>query len=380
MPHLTLRELASTAVFLILAGAITVFALLGNITAAIVGLALNLALLGIFSLILFRLRRSDSRAARKTDTARSKIVSIRLRKIRAEAAGLRVGQQLLSQSVNTALEALGTTQQSNIQSLAKLDRLNDTLVGRLDGLDRAVAELAARSEADLDEIRQSTRNWRDQFSVMEWQLRKLHPEMLTDIQAMHQLFERYSPQAALPPVAGWAVSPSGLLTLTDLIEQGRTETIVECGSGASTLWMALALQKRGAGRLISLEHQREYVERTQQLLEDHKVTDWAEVRYAPLRPTETPRGELPWYTFDPATLEDPIDLLLVDGPPATTGSHARYPALPVLAPYLAQRAMIVADDADRQDEREMVTFWESEEPRLRRISGPKAPVAVLELA
>ena len=205
----------------------------------------------------------------------------------------------------------------------------------------------------------------------------LHSELLTDIQALQQLLYLYSPQARLPPLAGWALSPSGLLALADTIHSSGARTIVECGSGTSTLWMGYALKKRGHGRVIALEHLTEYAAKTRGIVAAHGLTDFIDVRLAPLAPRPTPRGDFLWYNFDPAELDLPVELLVVDGPPQSTGRHARYPALSVFASSLARGAVIMADDTHRRDEREMVDMWLEEEPRLRRRESPGPGIEVL---
>lgn len=205
---------------------------------------------------------------------------------------------------------------------------------------------------------------------------ELHMSLLNDIQALEQLMARYAPSAPLPPMAGWALSPTALQWLTDRIERDRPSLVVECGSGTSTLWMSLALRRVGSGRLLALEHSEEYTQKTRLLLERHGLSDWAEVRHAPLVPTDTPRGTFSWYSLEPSTLSG-IGLLLVDGPPGATGPHARYPALPVLAGSLAADATIVLDDADRSDEREIITYWCSEDNRLRHAGRVATRVDVL---
>ena len=132
------------------------------------------------------------------------------------------------------------------------------------------------------------------------QVSELHGSLLNDLQALEQLIARYEPTATLPLVAGWAMSPTGLIWLVDQIERARPSLVVECGSGTSTLWMSLALRRAGTGRLVALEHVEEYAQQTRQLLERHGVADWAEVRHAPLTATNTPRGSFPWYELDAA--------------------------------------------------------------------------------
>jgi hypothetical protein len=52
-----------------------------------------------------------------------------------------------------------------------------------------------------------------------------------------------------------------------------------------------------------------------------------------------------------------IDLLFVDGPPATTGHQARYPALPLLIGSLSPVATAVLDDLVVPDMQEVLRLW-----------------------
>jgi len=67
----------------------------------------------------------------------------------------------------------------------------------------------------------------------------------------------------------------------------------------------------------------------------------------------------PWYDLD-AVPEGPFDLLLVDGPPASVGPEARYPAVPLLLDRLAKDALVVLDDTRRPDERAIGERWAAE--------------------
>src|SRR6202021_2796612 len=56
----------------------------------------------------------------------------------------------------------------------------------------------------------------------------------------------------LPATRGWAASPDLLLVLVDLVISERPSLILECGSGASTLWLALAMRRFGIdGQIIA---------------------------------------------------------------------------------------------------------------------------------
>lgn len=164
----------------------------------------------------------------------------------------------------------------------------------------------------------------------------------------------------LPPLRGWAGSPDFLLTITDMARSRRPRTVVECGSGASTVVVARCLQMNGEGHVYSLEHDPEYAAKTFELLRQYGVADWATVLHAPL---VRAGGESPWYddTVIPSDT-GPIDLLIVDGPPASLAPLVRLPALPKLMPRLAKSAVVILDDADREAEREAVRRWTATYP------------------
>ncbi|WP_051172732.1 class I SAM-dependent methyltransferase [Microbacterium indicum] len=251
----------------------------------------------------------------------------------------------------------------------------------------AIAErnTAQNEAASLREALDSLRGEHDrllryannQLRAVQRTLKFMPRELLTDTQAMYQLMQRYRPMATLPNIAGWALSPTGLLALTDIVVKSQATTVVECGSGTSTLWLAYAMRSLGRGKVTAIDHLPEYVERTRAIIREHDLEDYAEVVHAPIVERSTPRGDYPWYGFTLDEIDGAIDVLLVDGPPQSTGSHARYPAIPAFAPRLARGAWLVADDVDRADEQEMIEWWLEEEPRLSRDSTPGPGLEIL---
>ncbi|WP_436526966.1 O-methyltransferase [Actinoplanes sp. HUAS TT8] len=177
-----------------------------------------------------------------------------------------------------------------------------------------------------------------------------------EVEATVQLFQGFTPRAPMPSSGDYALNPTDLLELLFLVRSRQPRLVLELGSGTSTIWLAYALEQIG-GRLISLDHDPSYANRTRSALREHGLTGVAEVRDAPLAPVELDGRTYSWY--DPAVLEDldGIDFLLVDGPPAAVGPDSRYPALPVTGPRLADRATIVFDDANRKDEQAALERW-----------------------
>jgi predicted O-methyltransferase YrrM len=171
---------------------------------------------------------------------------------------------------------------------------------------------------------------------------------------------------ALAPLAGeylpWSsatLRPSALvLLLNDVLVLGR-ETLVECGGGVSTLYFARLLARIGTGRLVTLEHDPRWSAFLLEALAREGLGDRATVVDAPLA------VETGWYdaaAVATALPDLPIDLLLVDGPPAVEPGReqARHEALPALYDHLAPDATIALDDVARAGEQAVLARWEAE--------------------
>ena len=167
----------------------------------------------------------------------------------------------------------------------------------------------------------------------------------------------------LPATRGWAASPDLLVVLVDLMTAQRPALVVECGSGASTLWLALAMRRFGIdGRVIALDHDPVFAGQTRDFLARHNVSDLAEVRDAPLEDFTLDGDAYPWYSRKAWQDLAGIDLLFVDGPPAATGRQARYPALPLLGRALSPDATVVLDDLVVPDMQQALRRWRDAYP------------------
>jgi predicted O-methyltransferase YrrM len=166
----------------------------------------------------------------------------------------------------------------------------------------------------------------------------------------------------LPVPGGWAASSDLLGELLRAVAHRRPRRVVELGSGLSTLIIAAALRSNGAGRLISIDADRNYAAITRTELERQGLADWAEVRIAPLTESLFEGEVRPWYdTTVLADLSD-IDLLLIDGPPTLLRADIRYPALPFFWPRLTAGAIALLDDAARSAERAIAQRWQRQFP------------------
>jgi predicted O-methyltransferase YrrM len=183
-------------------------------------------------------------------------------------------------------------------------------------------------------------------------------QTFSQLEALQTLNKVLSPTDLLPPTRGWAASPDLLMVLVDLVISQRPSLVVECGSGASTLWIALALRRFEIdGRIVSLEHDPVFGGKTRDLLARHQVLDLVEIRDAPLESFSVDGDNYSWYAARAWEDLKEIDLLFVDGPPAATGHRARYPGLPLLSESLSPVATIVLDDLIVPDMQEVLRLW-----------------------
>jgi predicted O-methyltransferase YrrM len=210
-----------------------------------------------------------------------------------------------------------------------------------------IGNLAGESKRTLDTVRQVGA---DTGKEIKQTFRQL--EALQNLSAVLPAGE------VLPATRGWAASPDLLLVLVDLVIAGRPSLVVECGSGASTLWLALAMRRFGIdGRIIALEHDPVFGGRTRAFLARHDIHDLAEVRDAPLEGFSLGGESYSWYARRAWQDLAGIDLLFVDGPPAATGPQARYPALPLLSRSLSPVATVVLDDLVLPDMQKVLRLW-----------------------
>lgn len=188
------------------------------------------------------------------------------------------------------------------------------------------------------------------------------------IQAYFNSWER------LPSMHGWPVSPDFALYLIELLERNDYDLVIEFGSGSSTLLMAkvishLKRKKRNdfATMQVAFEHLEQYYEETLCFLQQSDLDADVNLKLSPLNSYIAPNGiAYSYYSCSSElealakrfTVKDLKILLVVDGPPAATGNHARYPALPKVMEWFGQSKVdVLLDDYIREDEKEIVEMW-----------------------
>lgn len=183
-------------------------------------------------------------------------------------------------------------------------------------------------------------------------------------EALDGLYRDLDFTRALPRLRGNAPSPDYLREITQHIWRRGPRFITECGSGVTTLALAKALQRNGFGHVYSLEHDFENANQTYRLLAEHELTDWATVIHAKLVKYTLSGNDYAWYSLNDMP-NVAIDMLVVDGPNLPTQKHSRYPALFLLRSRLAEQAVVMLNNAHRDDEVATLARWSHDFPEFQ---------------
>lgn len=209
-------------------------------------------------------------------------------------------------------------------------------------VDRKLANISGSLKRGLKELRNDIR------------LDNLYQTLL-----LEKVFGRPEPLAAM---TSWSIAPEFAWWLYEHVVDEQPSNIIELGSGTSTVAIAAALKESGGGRFLSFEHDLAYFEKTKDLLEICQLESHVDLIYAPLDESEIEGDKYNWYSLpydfiDTVVGAEGIDLLLIDGPPAATNRHSRYPALVRLKGYCNESTVILLDDSNRDEEREVLDRW-----------------------
>lgn len=241
----------------------------------------------------------------------------------------------------------------------------------IDLQEQTAEEIAAQFEEKITRLQQA------QKSEVE--------NSMKQIEACIRLQSYLGAETILPDLHNWPISPDFGVLLINLAEQNGYDLVIEFGSGTSTLILARALERVGRrdGRtpspLLSFDHLKEYHEKTRNLLKQAAIIKHVSVVLAPLVAWQSQQGDsFSYYACDEALhelkrcLPDSATrvLVIVDGPPAATGRHARYPALPMVLDVFPPEKFtshFLLDDYLRADEQEIAARW------LTELDNKKVP-------
>ncbi len=282
----------------------------------------------------------------------------------AAVLGLVLGV-VLGQALMWLRSSAGRVARIEHQTQHRLEGMRAIAEKRHEILFKATREARERGAAAEREAKRAADQSSRLREAVTRQERELRLSIMDQIDNQVVLLEDYMQLMRLVPMSlpmprpgTWAASEDLLLWLAGEVLEHRPRTVVDLGSGQSSVWMAAAMRTAGYdGRVIGVDHDELFAQGTRELARRQGVEDWLTVIHAPLREQVIEGRSVRWYDLDALAGIEGIDLLCIDGPPGQGVSHARWPALPALHARLSAEATVVLDDMIRRDEQEILEEW-----------------------
>lgn len=287
----------------------------------------------------------------------------------AVALGLVIGL-VLGQGLMWLRSSVGRVARFEGHTSKRLEEMRATAAKRHEMVYKATREARERGAAAEREAKRAADQSSRVREAVTRQERDLRLSIMNQIDDQVVLLEDYMQLMRLVPMplpmprpGTWAASEDLLLWLAGYVLEHRPKTVVDLGSGQSSVWMAAAMRTAGYdGQVFGIDHDEAYAEGTRDLARRQGVEDWLTVVHAPLHEQEIAGKTVRWYDLDALSGIRDIDLMSVDGPPGQGTSHARWPALPALHDRLSSAAVVVLDDMIRRDEQEILDDWTARFP------------------
>ncbi|WP_206448795.1 class I SAM-dependent methyltransferase [Agrococcus sp. KRD186] len=247
---------------------------------------------------------------------------------------------------------------SHSEVLRGIRRDTSRVTGFAEGQERELSSLNGKI-ASLADRNAQLRSALDETSRVARENLERIPQAVEQYRAMQARLVGDS--IAMPPIGGWAMTASSLTEIVArVLDAEKHPNVLELGSGISTVWTSLALEHRGGGTVVSLEHEQQFLGDTASSLRAYGSSKRVRLIHAPLKRLELGGEEFAWYDIGRIPHDLKFDLLVVDGPPGAAGALTRYPALPMLADRLNPGALILLDDTIRPEERRTIDRWSKE--------------------
>lgn len=178
------------------------------------------------------------------------------------------------------------------------------------------------------------------------------------LMSIHHILKLRQP---LPIMRSWTITADYGHALMQQILSRNDGDVLDVGSGISTIIAGYAIEKRGNGKVIAIEHDEPYYRHTAELVRQHGLDHIVTVHHCPIVKHEIDGKSWQWY--DISKIKNSISnvqVISVDGPPGTLQDLSRYPALPLLNASLPKEKVILLDDGARDDEQKIAERWKKE--------------------
>lgn len=169
------------------------------------------------------------------------------------------------------------------------------------------------------------------------------------------------------PITDWAPGPEFYVHICNDIIINQKRSIVEFGSGITTILMARLLAKNNLdAKIISIDHDEKWQDIISHCCKMDNIGKYIQFICSPI----AQEGKYSWYTA--SKIQFPADFVadtvVVDGPIGGQ-TMARYGAIPFIKKYLSKEYYtIYLHDTDRPDEQKILRAWHEMLPGSRMIS------------
>lgn len=180
------------------------------------------------------------------------------------------------------------------------------------------------------------------------------------VQALVALYSTLKLEMPLFNLRRFALCPDSAALYMYLVKTYKPKTILELGSGMSTVISGKILERYEGGRVIAIDNDAHWTEQTKEILATHDIKTNVEVRHAPLEPVEVDGVTRNWYSLRAFEDLENIDMLLVDGPIDSSDTGNRTPALHLLKDKLSPNTVVICDDTFRLKWKQFVKDWAKE--------------------
>ncbi|RKO72554.1 hypothetical protein D7322_07105 [Sphingobacterium puteale] len=232
----------------------------------------------------------------------------------------------------------------------------DTQLGDVADLLKAMQNKLADTDLIVDRTEGGMKdpNW---ISPMEKKISLAMENYFQQVECLLSIYRALPNLRYLPSTRGWAGSPDFLSKLVEIVLKKKPQFVFELSSGVSSIVLGTGLQANQVGNLLSIDHEEVYANITRDNIRLDGIEQNCKVEVCPLVDIEVEGIIHKWYDLQTTQIKERIDLLVIDGPPGSTQSLARYPAVPLLYSFFSDYTVILMDDANRRDEQVIAERW-----------------------
>jgi hypothetical protein len=268
------------------------------------------------------------------------------------------------QNLKSQLESLLALQTSSFGMLEALNSGNQTTKQELtNAFSENQKEIIKASSLVKEQIVQLPnelyKRLENQKNHLDFQLSQQLNTTYDRIDALLSIHNLIEINAPLPIMHDWRISSDYAKELLNHVIN-NDGSVIDIGSGISTLLFGYGLKGKGTGKVIAIEHSKNYYEATKKLITEHQLGKWCNVYFCPLRSYTINGKKWLWYDISDIDFPKNISTISIDGPPGDTQDLARYPAPHILKKHISKNTTLFLDDANREQEKEIAKRWVEE--------------------